>query len=212
MLNWSKQFNIFCFLDNQGYDFSAPEFSWMLAAGSRASCTAGPSPLEKLHDFISAKEDWIFGHLAYDLKEKTGGTASFLPDPIGFPHLHFFVPAIIIRFENDHIDIGSFEGEQDNIFDQITNYELPYKKNLSPIEIKQRFSRDEYLQTISTLRDHIKRGDCYEINFCQEFYAEDVQFDPLQAYLELSRLSPNPFSSFYKMESGTCSVPARNAS
>jgi hypothetical protein len=33
MLNWSNQFNIFCFLDNNTYHFQQPEFDCILAAG-----------------------------------------------------------------------------------------------------------------------------------------------------------------------------------
>ncbi len=34
------------------------------------------------------------------------------------------------------------------------------------------------LNTVKKLQEHIIRGDCYEINFCQEFYAENAIIDP----------------------------------
>jgi para-aminobenzoate synthetase component 1 len=52
---------------------------------------------------------------------------------------------------------------------------------------------------IQQLKQHILRGDCYEINFCQEFFAEGVVIDPVRLYLQLSRISPNPFSAFYRL-------------
>ena len=41
----------------------------------------------------------------------------------------------------------------------------------SPV-LKSRFSKEEYKETIQKLQQHILRGDCYEINFCQEFYSD----------------------------------------
>jgi para-aminobenzoate synthetase component 1 len=54
------------------------------------------------------------------------------------------------------------------------------------------------------LRQHILRGDCYEINFCQEFFAEGTEIDPLYIYNQLANLSPNPFSVFYKVIDRYC--------
>ncbi|MEJ7672070.1 MAG: chorismate-binding protein [Chitinophagaceae bacterium] len=55
------------------------------------------------------------------------------------------------------------------------------------------------------------RGDCYEINFCQEFYAENFEIDPLDTYVKLSQLSPNPFGGFYRLNDKflLCSSPER---
>jgi para-aminobenzoate synthetase component 1 len=67
-----------------------------------------------------------------------------------------------------------------------------------PTPINNRISREEYIRIIKQLQQHILRGDCYEINFCQEFFAEHVDIDPLQVYCSLSNTSPNPFAAFYK--------------
>jgi para-aminobenzoate synthetase component 1 len=77
--------------------------------------------------------------------------------------------------------------------------------------IKKRFSKQEYLETVKQIQHHILRGDCYEINFCQEFYAEDCIIDPLDVYLKLGQLSPNPFAGFYKLDNKflLCSSPER---
>lgn len=37
------------------------------------------------------------------------------------------------------------------------------------LSIKGRISKEEYIDIIHQLKHHIHRGDCYEINFCQEF-------------------------------------------
>ncbi len=52
-------------------------------------------------------------------------------------------------------------------------------------QINQRFSKTQYISTVEKLRQHILKGDCYEINFCQEFYAENIEMDPVELYLKL---------------------------
>jgi para-aminobenzoate synthetase component 1 len=65
------------------------------------------------------------------------------------------------------------------------------------VDMQQRLSRDQYLDAVQTLKKHIARGDCYEINFCQEFFVDNIRLDPVQAYQRLARVSPNPFSAYY---------------
>jgi para-aminobenzoate synthetase component 1 len=74
-----------------------------------------------------------------------------------------------------------------------------------------RFTRAEYLSTVSALQQHILRGDCYEINFCQEFYARPAQIDPYATWRALSLASPNPFAAFYRLGARylLCASPER---
>jgi para-aminobenzoate synthetase component 1 len=67
------------------------------------------------------------------------------------------------------------------------------------------------MDTVEKLRRHILRGDCYEINFCQEFLARDVVTDPIRLYRQLSHLSPTPFGAYYKVKDRflLCASPER---
>src|SRR5690606_11612821 len=47
---------------------------------------------------------------------------------------------------------------------------------------------------------HIHRGDVYEANFCQEFYALNAVIDPVQTYNKLNSISKPPFATFLKMD------------
>lgn len=72
-------------------------------------------------------------------------------------------------------------------------------------------AKEDYLHKIESIRQHIQRGDCYEINFCQEFYATNAQIDPLSVYRQLTDISPNPFACFYKLDDKyvLCASPER---
>ncbi len=74
-----------------------------------------------------------------------------------------------------------------------------HKHHTVPVSIRSRFTENEYKNTVNELKGHIRRGDIYEINFCQEFYAENADIDPLSTFIRLNKISPTPFSSFMKM-------------
>lgn len=206
MLNWVNQFNIFCLLDNQQYSFSKPGFECLLAAGSTAAIAlqAG-NAYEELRAFRNKNPDeWFFGHFGYDLKNETEQLVSERPDGIGFSDLHFFIPEIVIELDNHEVKIYSNQ-DADTVYNQIIQSPVFFKAGKEKkTQIKNRISRGNYIETVEKLRQHILRGDCYEINFCQEFYAENAGFDPLYSYSLLNRFSPNPFSAFYKHNGKYC--------
>ena len=198
LLDFAKRFSNFCFLDNNEYDFDK-SYECVAGFGISKSITSGKANgLKELNEFKLGNNDWIFGHVAYDLKNKIESLSSENPDEIDFPDFHFFVPEIVFILSKSKVQIGIFHGQAaDPIFNEIISL-VPVEQKTSSIFLDKRFSKREYLETIKKLQQHILRGDCYEICFCQELYAENIQVDPVKVFKKLSALSPNPFSSFYR--------------
>lgn len=194
VLNWSQQFSTFCFLDNHRYQQEHHSSECLLAAGVKKEYR-GKAGLEGVEADPLTRTDapWLFGHLGYGLLDEN---VSSLPERLGFDDLYFFEPAVLIRFEPEGIHIESVD--PDATWEAIQKTVPQAEKPLVKAPIQQRFSREDYLQVIRRLREHILRGDCYEINFCQEFYLENCRINPLQVYQQLSRISPNPFSALYR--------------
>lgn len=213
MLNWANRFNICCLLDNHQYNLSHHQYECIAAAGSVRSVKAHAGhAFDQLQSFIEGEKDWIFGHLSYDLKNEIEDLYSAGHDGIQFPDLFFFVPEIILLLDEFNLSVGSFNEDHVSIYEQvkscdITSASLP----LEQINIKSKIDRKQYIDTIKQLQLHILRGDCYEINFCQEFYAEEVLIDPINTYHALGDASPNPYSAFYKLEDKfvLCASPER---
>ena len=166
--------------------------------------------LAQLQSFIETKSSWLFGHLAYDLKNEIEGLSSSHPDHIQFPDFFFFEPEIIIRLNDTEMIIESEEPEK--VFASINSgsSEFSLAPDL-PLKIESRILRKDYCSIINRLKQHILRGDCYEINFCQEFFANDAVIQPIAIYERLSRISPNPFSALYRLEDKwlICASPER---
>lgn len=214
MLKWASRFSIFCMLDNNGYTSPYHSEECLLAAGAEDSFQLSPGcSLEELNAFIGQNKDWLFGHLSYDLKEYTAGLPSSLPDRMGFPVLYFFRPKVLLRLQHNQLEITGADPQ--SVYDEIrkteTDADPGFPGPSSPITIQNRLSRQEYIHIIQQLQQHIQRGDCYEINYCQEFFAEPVTIDPVSVYKKLSRVSPNPFSALYRYEDRyvICASPER---
>ncbi|MBO9634661.1 MAG: anthranilate synthase component I family protein [Chitinophagaceae bacterium] len=213
MLNWANRFSILCFLDNQQYQDRHHSYECLLGAGElqRLELNAGVA-FDQLQELHAEKKDWLFGHFSYDLKNELFPLSSSHPDPIGFPDLCFFVPEFVIQLGHDEISIGSTGNDHAKIFEQImsTDAGAPVGSKGS-FTIQQRFSKEEYIDIIEQLKQHILRGDCYEINFCQQFYAEKATISPVATYRALSELSPNPFAAYYRCDDRylMCASPER---
>lgn len=204
MLDWLSRFNIFCFLDNQQY--AGAVFECLAGAGCAASF-AGP-PSGALDAFLSPTGAWRFGHLCYELKEPLHGIVSPKKDPVGFRPLFFFEPEAVLFIRDGQLHIRAEEPER--IYRELQ--EQPASPAPAPaLAIRQRLERDQYLEKIRQLQAHIRRGDCYEINFCQEFYCEDAAIDPVSVFSRLMAVSPNPFSALYRNGSQwlLCASPER---
>ena len=202
MLNWLNRFNIFCLLDNHRYKFSDPAFELLAAAGSLDSLTSSAGNyFNDLRQFTKQHSgEWMFGHLGYDLKNEIENLSSHNFDGIDFPELFFFIPQIILSLKENILEIGVIDDDADKIFEQISFTENLIEEIPSKVNLVSRFSKQEYVSTVSTIKEHINKGDCYELNFCQEFYAENTLIDPVTVYKRLGKLSPNPFAAFYKLD------------
>ena len=210
VLNWIQRFSTFCFLDNHQYQVQPHTEECLLGAGARRriSISRGAA-LNRLQDFIDEKKGWVFGHLGYDLKNEIEELQSGNPDETGFPELFFFEPEILVRLSPTEISIEA--DDPGSIYIEINNA-VPAKHGpQQEVSIRQRFSREEYLEVLGKLRQHILRGDCYEINFCQEFFARNAYIDPLSVFKKLSTVSPNPFSALYRIDDNwlICASPER---
>lgn len=208
MLNWVQQFNIFCLLDNHQYKVAPSNFEYLLAAGVSSSVDSTTANFNSIDSFLQ-KPQWFFGHISYDLGYSFFKMKNQKEDKTGFPDFYFFIPKIVIYIKDDQLFI---EGEnQQEIYEAIMN-ETDVVSNVNyDIEIKHRLSKKQYLEKITSLQKHIVKGDCYEINFCQEFYADNCNIDPAGVYYELTTLSPNPFSAFYRINDCylICASPER---
>ncbi len=204
MLNWANRFSIFCLLDNQQYSFEQPAFECLLAAGCKKNIEVSfENAFEQLQSFYAAqKGEWLFGHLGYDLKNAVEKLQSNNSDSIGFADAHFFVPEIIIKLNSAGVEIYC-DKDAVAIFEAVENESAVIEETPGVLSIQNSIDKRAYVDAVKKLQQHILHGDCYEINFCQNFYAAAV-INPLAVYHKLVSVSPNPFAALYKVNERFC--------
>ncbi|MEP7278199.1 MAG: anthranilate synthase component I family protein [Bacteroidota bacterium] len=213
VLSWANQFSTCCFLDNHQYHFNHQTYECIAGAGM-VDCVEAPAgtAFRQLELFQQKQRGWLFGHLGYDLKNETEAVFSVNPDHIRFPDLFFFVPETVLLLNKKELHIAAASPQKaQEVFISLSRDPFTLPSATNKIHFQPRFSKQAYLETVEKLRSHILRGDCYEINFCQEFFAENVQADPLTIYRSLSAVSPSPFAAFYKIRDKylLCASPER---
>jgi para-aminobenzoate synthetase component I len=208
MLNWAQQFNIFCFMDNQQYAVAPQRYECLLGAGAVAIASSRLSSWKGIDSFMN-REQWTFGHITYDLGLKFYGLTPRKENKTGFPLFFFFQPSFLLYIRHNELIIENEEA--DKIYNEILcrGGNLPPPGNSVPMQ--SRLTKEDYCNKIRELQRHILRGDCYEVNFCLEFFSEGATVDPLAFFHHLVQVSPNPFSVFYKLEDKylLCASPER---
>lgn len=198
VLCWAHQSGTCVFLDNHQYHLPHHQYECLAAVGSYASLNMNRGcSLDALQSFLDLHQDWCFGHLGYELQEETEAVHTDKTNLAGMPDLFFFIPKILIRLSNEEIQIGSLSDNHEVIWQEIRSVVDDYS-NFRSLQIEERVSRDEYISTIEKIKKHILRGDCYELNYCMEFFAANALIAPLQLYHQLTSFSPNPFAAYYR--------------
>jgi para-aminobenzoate synthetase component 1 len=216
LLAWASTYEVACYLDHnhyQNYPYSEVEALVGVGVVSEIFCPKEKGAFEQLKSFSEKNKDWLFGFLTYDLKNDVEDLTSKNFDGIGFPALHFFRPKAVVELSGDCVRVHSQEEEPFMIYQEIINASVHLLDPGAWVskKLKARIPKSDYLDTVQTIRRHIRQGDIYEMNFCQEFFAEGAQIQPPAVFHQLNQVSKAPFSAFYKLRDRylLCASPER---
>ena len=205
LLAWSSQFDEVIWLDSNNYSQKYSSYDAILAVDAfTAIQTDYTNAFEKLKEYQTITEDWIFGYLTYDVKNDVEALKSNNYDGLEFPELYFFQPKKLFLIKGNQLEIqyiNAVDDELESDLIEIKEFDKAEKEesNKSDIKIKLRIHKDEYFEKVGKVLEHINRGDIYETNFCQEFYAENTTINPLETYNKLNTISKPPFATFLKI-------------
>lgn len=206
LLVWAQQFDAISWLDSNQYNQKYSSFSAVLAVDEFTSIkTDYTNAFEKLKEYQSITNDYIFGYLSYDLKNDVENLSSKNFDGLDFADLYFFQPQRIVLIKDNTVEFSYLKMIDDEIDDDYNSIvaiinEPDTKPEAHNLKIKLRIHKDEYYQKVNSVLNHIHRGDIYEASFCQEFYAENATINPVETYHQLNAISEPPFATFLKCE------------
>ncbi|OAB79014.1 aminodeoxychorismate synthase component I [Cochleicola gelatinilyticus] len=208
ILLWAQQFEEVVWLDSNAYQQSHGTYLAILAVDALTAIqTDHFGAFDALNEYQTKTNDWLFGYLTYDLKNSVEQLHSKNHDGLQFPDLYFFQPKKVFLFSENEVELhylNMVDDELETDWNEILSTQL---KNPSeefnsetPVKIKVRTSKDSYFEKVTTMLQHIERGDIYEANFCQEFYSEATKINPLRVFQHLNSISHPPFAAFLKIK------------
>ena len=164
----------------------------------------------QLKNFHQKNQDWLFGYLSYDLKNEVEKLTSKNHDGIKAPLLSFFIPKYVLLLKGNVLEIHTYELKE-NCEQFIANFKVTNEVKISSILLQQRDTQEKYLQKIEKIKKYIQRGDIYEMNYCQEFFAENINLNPEAVFQQLNNNATTPFASFLKLNNlyAMCASPER---
>ncbi|WP_299063525.1 anthranilate synthase component I family protein [uncultured Polaribacter sp.] len=216
VLSWAQQFETALWLDSNNYKQQYSSFDGALAADDFTSIkTDYYNAFEKLKEYQTITKDYIFGYITYDVKNDVEKLSSKNFDGLNFADLYFFQPKKLVFIKGKSVEFHYLKMVDDEIesdFEEIRQSKNPtIQQSKRDIKIKLRIHKDQYHKKINKVIEHIYRGDIYEANFCQEFYAENSTINPVEVYKHLNKISEPPFASFLKIDNqyALCASPER---
>lgn len=201
LLAWAQHYREVVFLDSNEYQQQYSSYDCIAAVDAFTSIkTDYDNAFADLSQYQQQTKDWLFGYLAYDLKNDTEDLVSSNADGLGLPDLFFFQPKKLLLLKGNLLEVRYLRLCDDEIasdLEAIEQTHLPEALHTA-VDLQQRITKEQYLAKVGAMLAHINLGDIYEANFCMEFYAEQAVIDPLTCYQRLNNISKPPFATYFK--------------
>lgn len=191
-------------LDSNGFESSevvkaSRHYDFVAGLQSVGDCS---NDLTQVQLFHNKYKDWMLGFLSYDVKNQLEDLSSGHTDKIELPEVYFFRPRYLFLYDKKDWKVGYLTeyDDEDSVREFINDLKYCDDSEVEYGEVKlnHQVSHNEYLNAIEKIQWHIQRGDVYELNYCMEFFVNDIQITPQCVYHRLKEVSPTPFSSFVK--------------
>ncbi len=197
LLFFSKSKESVIFLDSNS---KKNIYEFIFSYGKISELKSFDNSLVKLDEYINLVNDWIFGFISYDLKDEIEDLESKNLKYFNVPNISFFQPSTIWVY--DGILLRALYFDEKEIFDdwnEINKIHITRNNKTNPdVDLKGRLSREEYVKKVKQIKNRIKIGDTYELNFCFDFFNDNTKIRPENTFLKLNELTQSPMSVYYK--------------
>lgn len=205
-----------CLLLSNNYNDPYGKFHWMLGLGSKQ---VFHSPEE-----LNAFSGLALGHIKYSFKSKDFYRAfrnNSHQNVYNNSNFGFFEPNSWVAQPREGDLMYGGDWVQFSDLDYARN-SIPRKSEFQKLEVSQlqkskktwswdaQITEEEYIQTVNQIREHIRQGHFYEMNFCVSF-ERNQSLNPYLLFYLLNEVSPSPFSALYKFDEQIvlCASPER---
>jgi anthranilate synthase component 1 len=157
----------------------------------------------------------MIGYLGYEIARHIEKLPEDTIDDLGMPDAAFFVPRIVVAFDNVRHLItvmvladSEEEGAYDKALSEIENQaaalarpcpeEAPLESRGS-LKVESNMSRQEYQKGVERARQYIHDGDAIQVVLSQRFRV-DTRATPLMLYRALRLINPSPYMFFLRFK------------
>jgi para-aminobenzoate synthetase component 1 len=194
-LRWAAGFAHCAYFEPNGLPYPEGPFDRLLGVADEAP--NAPRTLAELRHWLPRPPDATprMGFLTYEVKNEIEALHSANASGLEWPALHFFYPTTWLYWHSSTLEI---HGHTTGVLDAILATVPPPLPPPTVPTLQARMPKAEYLAAVEAVREEILNGEVYELNLCQEFYAENVHLDPVDVFFQLNTASPAPFAGFYR--------------
>lgn len=202
---FSKRYSYYCLLNSNSSEYNAPtkyyQYDMICGIDSIKNFSSNKGSLEKLRAFHKKEKDWVFGFLSYDLMNEIFKIRSENIDIFKNHNISFFIPRHVFLLKGKKLIIQSIDAKSDvnKLFQNIKKFSID-DELIPKFKFSARQKKLSYLKMIKLIKSHIQRGDIYEMNFCQEFYKENIKLPIQKLFYDLNELTKSPFATFLKLD------------
>ncbi|WP_139921592.1 aminodeoxychorismate synthase component I [Hymenobacter sp. DG01] len=195
-LHWAAGFPHCAYFEPNDLLYPGGPFRRLLGVATQTG--TAPATLPELRSWLASVPGSAprCGFITYDVKNEIEALHSNNPYGLAWPNLHFFTPEVWLQWQEATLEIHAPNPG-------VVLQHILAKPLLPPVlaptpTLRPRMPRAEYLTAVRAVQNDILDGEVYELNLCQEFYAENVQLSPVEVFLQLQQASPTPFAGFYR--------------
>ncbi|MEG2338073.1 MAG: aminodeoxychorismate synthase component I [Clostridium sp.] len=142
------------------------------------------------------------GYLSYDFGMEIMGVKKSNPDSFKIPEVYFgyYEDFVII----DHVNSKTYiHTDNEEIVETLKGLKgLEYDmKTIEGVKLTSNFTKEEFEQRVTGVRDYIKKGDVYEVNIAQQ-YAGYGNVNAHDVYSVFRRVNRGPYNAFMDISDG----------
>lgn len=158
--------------------------------------TKSPNPFKELEAFRQRHQDWLFGHLSFDLKNKLEDLQSRHPNTMEWEDIQFFIPETVLFLKEGIWRVESYRyRNSEELMADLPQPLAPAEE--ASLQFEPQISLKTYLEDIEALKAELQYGNIYEINYCTLFEARGTM-RPFARYQYLKARHQAPFEAFYR--------------
>ncbi|HLG25653.1 MAG TPA: aminodeoxychorismate synthase component I, partial [Candidatus Gracilibacteria bacterium] len=145
------------------------------------------------------------GYFSYDFGCRLAGVEQRVFDDAGIPDFCFAFTDKLVAFDHEARQIF-FLGLGETTYsaaEKVKQIQRDVTRSSAFIRsgelgnLSSNMTKNQYIKKVLDLKEYLKRGESYQVNFSQRFSAKCTK-DPWSLFKKLSASNPSPFSSYFQ--------------